>query len=160
VSSKSPLSADDAFHLCAKWLEAADKTEAELRTRLEKRGVPTDSVDSAIDRLKSLGWQDDQRVIDREVELSQTRRGIGKLKTAQRLVRRGLEPDQAEDAVSGFDEASERKRALEVLRKKLKANDGPAKAGRMLASRGFDEEVIRSVLEEHFGDWEGSDHGA
>ncbi len=144
----------DPFELCVSWLKSSDRTEHELKQRLKKRGVDEATADQALGRLKELGWLSDDRVVQREVELARTRKGQGKLRTRAQLLKRGIDEDQAEKALSESSEEDELARAEAVLNKKLKPDDGPPKAARLLASRGFEEEVIRSALESRFGDWE------
>lgn len=143
-----------AKQLAVKWLAASDKTEAELRTRLEQRGFSDDEITSALRDLAQGRWLDDQRVLERETEKSIHQPGIGREKARHALLKRGLDEeavDRSLDAWSGDEEAV---KAEQLLDAKLKPEDPPAKAARILAARGFSEDAIRAALERRFPDWE------
>lgn len=148
------LPATESLKLCIKWLRSGDLTEAELRIRLQGRKRPEEEIESALEAVKSRRWQSDERVKERVVETS-THRLEGRRRIESRLAQRGLAEEQVSEAVSNLDEESEKEKALLLLRQKLKPSDGPAKATRMLASKGFEEEIIKSALEDAFPDWQG-----
>lgn len=148
------LSATESLKLCIKWLRSGDLTEAELRKRLLAKHRPDEEIESALEAVKSRKWQSDQRVIERVKETS-SQRLEGKAKIESRLAKRGLGEEEVHEAVQDLDEDSEKDKARACLRLRLKDGDGPAKAARILATKGFDEEVIRSLLDELFTDWQG-----
>ncbi len=148
------LPATESLRLCIKWLRSGDLTEAELRKRLLAKNRPDEEIESALEAVKSRKWQSDERVIERVKETS-AQRLEGRAKIESRLAKKGLEEEEVQEAVSGLDEDSEREKARACLRQKLKGGESPAKAARILASRGFEEEAIRGVLEEFFPDWQG-----
>ena len=67
------------------------------------------------------------------------------------LVRRGLEVEEAETLVlARVSEESERERAQAMVARRRSEWKRPEQAARYLASRGFDEELVRSLVEELF----------
>jgi regulatory protein len=143
-----------AKQLAVKWLAASDKTEAELRTRLQKRGYPEAEITSALRDLAQGRWLDDQRVLEREIEQSIAHPGIGREKTRATLLKRGLDEEIVENSLIAWSEEDETAKAAAFLEARLKPEDAPARAARMLVSRGFSEEAVRSALERRFPDWE------
>jgi regulatory protein len=147
------LPSSEALKLCLGWLRSGDLTEAELRRKLEAKGRPEEEIAAALTAVKARKWQSDERVVERVKEVG-THRLEGKSKIEAKLAQRGLDPEQLGEALSDLDEESEKSRALALLQLRLKASDSPAKAARILASKGFEEEVIRFALESLFPDWE------
>jgi regulatory protein len=125
-------------------LEARDLTRAELLARLALRGHAEDEAADAVARLEQRGFVRDARVAERAVELGKTRRGVGLARLRAELEDRGTDPAATETATEGYDE---RAVAEKVLAAKFPTGGDPVKAARLLAARGFDEEVVRAVVE-------------
>jgi regulatory protein len=127
-------------------LRRAARTEAELEARLTAKGYQQTTAAAAVDRCRELGWVGDERLaIDRARSLRL--RGAGSLKIAADLEQRGL-PEAlvfraVEESLDGRAEADWARGALE----RSPDREGP-RAWRLLASRGFPEDVITDVLGE------------
>ncbi|MBX3096849.1 MAG: regulatory protein RecX [Fimbriimonadaceae bacterium] len=143
-----------AVEAIAKWLSTADRTESELRDRMEKRLIPPEVADEAIARVQAYGWLDDQRVAERQIQKDREQRLLGKGRVKQRLLNRGLD---GESLVSAEEE--ERDRAIALLRRQRQKWDSAASAARGLASRGYDEDAIRAALDSEFPGWEFGESG-
>ena len=143
-----------AKQLAVKWLAASDKTEAELRLRLEKRGYAAEEIDAALRDLAQGRWIDDDRVLEREMERQQRHPSTGKEKARMALESRGIDPDLVAEELQGWSFDQEFEKATALLMSKLKDGDNPARAARLLAARGFTEEAIRAALDHRFPDWE------
>lgn len=141
----------EALKECVKWLKTADLTEAEITERLAKKGYDSQVIASVVEQLKNRTWVSDQRVAERQGELAKQKL-VGRLKLEQTLEKRQVSDDLRETVLEDFDEASEAERAHNLLDQRLKEGDTIAKAARILGSRGFTEEVIRSVLESRYPD--------
>lgn len=128
-------------------------TEAELRTRLEAKKLPESQISSALDYVKRKQWQSDERVAERTKELGDLKLH-GKAKIEDKLKQRGLAEEVVSEVLSEIGEEDELAKAQRLLASRLKEGATPSQAARVLASRGFDEEVIRAVLESRFPDWE------
>lgn len=144
---------NEALKLCLKWLRAGELTEAELRQKLEAKKLPESEISSALDYVQRKKWQSDERVAERTKELGDLKLH-GKAKIESRLKQRGLDDEVVSEILADIGEEDEMAKAEKLLSSRLKEGSTPAQAARILASRGFDEEVIRSVLESHFPDWE------
>lgn len=135
----------------ARWLAAADRTEAELRQRLEAALFDPATIDAAIEKARRYGWLDDRRIAARQVEKDRKERALGKERIGQRLARRGIDPEQADELLRE-EPRDEVARAVTWLKGRHWAS--VASAGRALAARGYEEEAIRSALDEVFPGWE------
>lgn len=143
-----------AKQLAVRWLAASDKTEAELRLRLEKRGYVVEEIDAALRDLAQGRWVDDHRVLERELERQQGHPSTGKEKARMTLESRGIDPDMVADELQTWSFDEEVEKAAALLNSKLKPGDTAARAARLLAARGFTEEAIRAALDHRFPDWE------
>lgn len=135
-------------------LARADATRAELESALATKFTDEEIV-AALDQLESKGWLSDARVIARDTERAAANRHQGRLRLAQRLVRRGLETEEALAAAHALDEESETVKATRLLAAKGFSATEWHKAAGFLARRGFDEETIRSALESTFPAYDG-----
>lgn len=153
--SKKPKSdpVQSAVEAIAKWLSTADRTEVELRERLERRLTPPEVADAALERAKAYGWLDDKRVAERQAEKDRDQRLLGRGRVEQRLLKRGVEPELLEETLREPAEL-DAERAVTLLRSQGKRWDSVAAAARGLASRGYDEEAIRAALDSVFPGWE------
>lgn len=132
-------------------LARADRTRAEISDRLTKGGFDTQTTTEVLESLEEWGYLDDERLAQRQTRKLAEESHLGRLRIAAKLQQRGLEPELVEQIISTVSDEGERNRALKLLTKKFTTDpkDIP-KAARHLASRGFDEETIRSALSAHF----------
>lgn len=135
-------------------LARIDLTRAELESALADK-FATEEIAAALDQLESKGWLSDARVIARDTERAASNRHQGRLRLAQRLVRRGLETEDAFAVAQSLDEESEVSKATRLLQGKAYEATEWSKAAGFLARRGFDEETIRSALAAVFPTYEG-----
>jgi SOS response regulatory protein OraA/RecX len=126
-----------------KLLAARSRTEAELRKALISREYPPPDVESAVARVRELGYLDDGEVA-RARARSLLGRGAAPQNAARRLEAQGIAPAQARTAVEG--EAGEEGEAglLErALERRLKGRDG----GAGFARDGRRPEAVASMTE-------------
>ncbi len=138
--------------LALRWLAAAERTEQEVRSRLLKKGFFESDINHVVERLNESGLLSDERVLEREAEQAAKSLHTGKLKAKQSMLKRGLDEEAVEDAVREMPDEAELLKARHILRLKLKPGDSPARAARLLAARGFDEEIVRMAVAERFPD--------
>jgi SOS response regulatory protein OraA/RecX len=127
-------------------LRAREKTAQQLAQALQTRGYDEPEVARALEHVRRLGYLDDARVAaSRARQGLEDRRSRGEV--ARRLEAQGIDPAVAREAVAvaaaeagQSDEGSAR--ALLAARKVT-----GAKAARLLASRGFDEALIRKLVD-------------
>jgi regulatory protein len=124
------------------------RTRAELERTLETRGFPAAVIRAVLARIGELGYVDDGRfAADASERLAE--RGYGRLRIETELVRRGL-PEAVVEAVlpRALDDE---KRARELLasrfsRDELRDRRRRGRAARYLVTRGFDPDLVRSLL--------------
>ena len=136
-------------------LAVRERSRAELRTRLLRRGFQGDAVEAVLDRLAETGLQDDRRFAERYAEGS-VARGKAARRIQGELRGRGIGAEAAAAAaVASPEEEIERARAVARTKASRMGDADPtAKARRifgMLARRGYDAETCRRVAAEVSG---------
>lgn len=130
-------------------LEASDRFESEVRRALSRHRAET--VEQVLDYLRRNRLLNDERTAQNLLDLNQGRRAVGAEGLRATLERRGAPDEIVEEAVAA-SASDDPQRARELLLTKFASRDPKemAKAGRFLYSRGFEEDLIRTALEEHF----------
>jgi regulatory protein len=147
--------------ICLRLLTDRARTRAELAAVLRRRGVPDAVADRVLGRFSEVGLIDDATFAEQWVRSRHASRGLARRALAVELHRKGVDRDVAEEALAGVDTESERRRARELIDRRLRtlALGGPeerARAGRrllgMLARKGYPAsvatEVVRAALAE------------
>ncbi len=132
----------EALEVAGRALRARDLSERALADRLESRVAPA-ARDEALQTLARVGVLDDRRVAQNRAAVL-AERGYGDAAIRHDLHRRGLEPEEIEDAIARLDPEPLRASAIVGRRGR-----GPATA-RHLAARGFAEDAVESALETGF----------
>ena len=144
ASERPPRPDPTPLEVAAGILRAAPRSEAELEARLVAKGYQRATAAAAVARCRELGWVGDAQLADDRARRLRLR-GAGSLRIAADLAARGLSEALIEAAteasLEGEPETAWAARALE----RAGRLDGPA-AWRLLASRGFPEDVIGAVL--------------
>ncbi|MDQ3266502.1 MAG: recombination regulator RecX [Myxococcota bacterium] len=134
-------------------LRARGRSRLEVARTLERRGHPPELVREVVERLCRLGYLDEVAFARaRAAALMRGRMGPDAIR--QKLLAHGLESAAVEAAILGaasdqdFDPARAARELL--VRRKLSPEGldpkGRARAARLLASRGFSEEVVDALL--------------
>ncbi|MDO3377440.1 regulatory protein RecX [Geoalkalibacter halelectricus] len=96
-------SASDPLALAVRLLSARDRSAAELRAALQRRGVAAELIEQVLDRCRELGYLDDQRFArERARALLRSGRAAG-TKILLDLRRRGIDDDLAAAALSAAE---------------------------------------------------------
>jgi len=149
-----------ALDAALKLLAARSRTEAELRRALLSRDYPSGEVESAVARVRELGYLDDG-----EVARSRARSLLGRSAAprlaARRLEAQGIDPVLARTAVDGEageeGEAGLLERALQRRVKGRKLDDKEKqRVFRSLVQKGFRPSAVAQKLGL---DWDGEDDG-
>jgi regulatory protein len=154
-----------AREICLRLLTDRARTRAELAQALRRKGVPDEVSDRVLERFDQVGLIDDKAFADQWVRSRQHYRGLGRQALAVELLRKGVAKETAEEVLAEVDPESERLRAVELVRRRLRTMpvagpDDRVKAGRrllaMLARKGYPAglsyEVIRAELVAHGAD--------
>jgi regulatory protein len=108
-----------ALHL----LEQMDRTEKQLRDKLNQGGYPQECIDTAIDYVKSYHYIDDYRYACSYVRCTMER--MSRIKIRQKLTERGIRReiiDQALEENFGFEEDAENLETVQINRLLTKRN--------------------------------------
>jgi regulatory protein len=131
--------------VAARILAQAPRTEAELEARLVAKGYQPGTAAATVARCRELGYVGDEQYAHERAR-SMRLRGAGSLKITADLEARGLPEAMVAAAVeASLEELTEIDWARQALAKGHAS--GPA-AWRLLAGRGFPEEVITDLLGE------------
>jgi SOS response regulatory protein OraA/RecX len=126
-------------------LAARDRFAAEIRSELAKRSEE-DTVGAVLDRLRTKGLVNDERVVRALLEANVGRKALSIGMLREKCRARGADPE----ALSVLEEVSAP--SIQPLLKRFeKTPKDRLRAARFLASRGFEEEAIEAALDEHFG---------
>jgi regulatory protein len=122
-----------------------DYSSAELLSRLERDGYPSETAEALVGRYVDVGVIDDTRFAAVFIR-SKASQGWGRGRIARELGHRGIQVADVEGWPDEFFEEDERTRALAICRRRSLAKrlSAPGTA-RFLASRGFSEGVAVSV---------------
>ena len=134
--------------MAARLLARAPRTEAELAARLVARGYHPTTASATVARCRELGYVGDGSFAHDRARALRAR-GAGSLKIAADLTTRGLPEALVTAAV---DESRDGLPEIEWARRALALADEAVVAGprswRLLAGRGFPEEVVVDLLGE------------
>ena len=121
----------------------------ELKRKLDRRGHPPEEIESALTKLKELGYLDDRSFAQSLVR----RRGAarGPMALSAELAARGVDRAQADAAVASFEPEAQLASATR-LAERLYARRQPATyretldaVGTKLLRRGFSSSIVRAA---------------
>jgi len=130
-----------ALALATRALARREHSQRSLRQRLLRGGVSAEHADEAVEELLRTGLLDDGRYA-RERARVLAERGKGDVAIRFELDRAGVEATPAEDAIASLE--PERERAARLVGRR----GASAATARLLAGRGFDEDVVAAVVAE------------
>jgi regulatory protein len=131
-------------------LSRRDHSEKELRDKLQA-GFPSEEIEKAIQFAKEKGWlpssPEDNLRQSEKIAAELSRRGKGQVYINHYLEKKGLGP-------VSMDSAAELEKAIELVKNKFSDfqqmdQKEKTRVARFLASRGFDFETVRKVINEH-----------
>src|SRR5690348_15737051 len=139
-----------ALELAYGYLNRRDRTEAEMRGRLERGGIDEATVDEAIGVLRDQGTLDDARFARLFAEDKRELEQWGSERIRRTLVERGIDRDLIEDTLGPVPHESELGRALELLRRRFAVaprdrRERDRALGVMLR-KGYDSELALDAL--------------
>ena len=129
----------EALGIATRALARREHSIRSLRERLQRAGVTPGDAEAVVEELRHAGLVDDGRFAEERARVL-AERGKGDAAIRFELERAGVEAVEIEAALAGL--ASERERAAALV-----ARRGATLAtARLLAGRGFDEEVVAAVV--------------
>ncbi len=158
-------SADDAGDpesvaraLCLRALTGAPKTRSQLADLLRRRGVPEEAAEAVLDRFGEVGLIDDAAFARAWVSSRQAGRGLARRALKAELRAKGVDGEDAEQALALVDDEDERTSARRLVERRLpslRRVDRVTATRRlvgMLARKGYGGglagAVVREVLDE------------
>jgi regulatory protein len=147
-----PGSAEDALQAALSYLGYRSRSEAEVCQYLRRRGFLISAVDSAIERLHSFHYLNDE-AFARSWALARAQdRGYGRRRIDQELRSKGLSHALIQAALKDtFDQVDEAASAKRLLAKRFKGENfkdlrSIRRAAAFLQRRGYDAKVIFELL--------------
>jgi regulatory protein len=129
----------EALAVATRALARREHSQRSLRERLQRAGVAADEAEAVVEELRHAGLVDDTRYAEERARVL-AERGKGDAAIRFELERAGVDTAAIEAALGGLEPERERAAALVARR-----GASPATA-RLLASRGFGEEVVTALV--------------
>ncbi len=133
------------------YLARRDRSEAEVRRFLARRGASPAAVDAVLRRMVQRGYVNDKAFAERWVQRRLTRRPVGRIRLEQELLGKGVDGETARGAVErALEGRTERDLAERLLAQRF-AGRKPrslAQAVALLTRQGFDTDVIESLRDQ------------
>lgn len=148
----------DACNMAFSLLEASEKTRAELKRALLRKGFVEAAAQAAVEMAAEYRFVDDKRFARRTAEIG-SRQNVGVYALKRKLRARGVSEEDAEEALGALDADQQKEACRNAYRKiackyeDLPAREARAKASQALARRGFSWDTISGVLGDAFDEW-------
>lgn len=143
----------DGYEAALTSLDFCSRSAREIANALRRKGYVEPCVEAVVERLRENGLIDDARYAQRMAEV-QANKPVGLYAFKRKLRSKGISDDDAEEALSAFDDDQQRTAALEAAKKlwrkyeALPPREAKAKLSQALARRGFAWDAIESAIEE------------
>ena len=141
---------EQAFDAAWRFLAHRDRTEAEIRARLERNDVEPELIEEVLDELREGGYVDDARFARRFAEDRRNLDGWGNERIERRLLELGVDREHIRPALGDHDELAA---ACELLARRFPTPpDTPRDRERalgMLIRKGYELELAHDALRRH-----------
>ena len=151
-----------ARQICLRMLTTAPRTQAQLATALQRRGVPDEAAEAVLARFAEVKLIDDAMFARAWVDSRHHGRGLASRALGAELRQRGVAQDDIKAALSELSPDTELATARDLIARRLPATAGmpaPARMRRLagvLARKGYSPglayRVVREALEEEATD--------
>ena len=145
----------DAYEAALSSLDRSARTAHDLANTLRRKGIVQPAIEAVLARLTENSLIDDARYAERMAELN-VAKPMGLYAFKRKLRARGISDDDAEAALTAFDDDQQRAAALQAAQKlwrkyeALPEREARAKLCQALARRGFGWDAIDSAVETLF----------
>lgn len=143
----------DAVDIAFRFLGRRDRTVAEVRAHLAKKGVGEEDIERAVAELAEQGYLDDARYAQRFVEDRVNLDGWGSDRIERKLIELGVEREHVSAALRGRDFGTELDAAVALLQRRWR--EPPAtdrdreRALGFLVRKGYDLEIAYDAIRAH-----------
>ncbi len=140
-------------------LSKASQSEKKIREKLQD-DFEEDVIDDIVDFLKKYNFINDNELASKIVNTNININKYGKNRIKQNLYNKGIERNAIDEAISEIDQNDEFENALYLAQKRydrVKNEDSRkayAKVANHLAYKGFSYDIIKSVLNKIFKDYD------
>jgi regulatory protein len=155
TADAAPRETPPAFERALRMLERRPHFRREIEQKLGRAGSPPEEIAEALARLAKLGYLDDAAFARGHAAVLAERKGYGRNRIRQELLRRGAPAEVVAEAVAALSGSGEGEpdadleRAREAVRRWAKRGSADRAAlARHLDRKGFDRRVIFTVLKE------------
>lgn len=139
-----------ALELAYRYLNQRERTESEVRRRLEQQGVEGSAIEPAIATLLDQGYVDDVRFARIFVEDKRELEHWGADRIRRTLLQRGIARALIDETLAAESTESELDRALELLRRRFPAPPRDRRernrALGVMLRKGYDSELAFDAL--------------
>ena len=145
----------DGYEAALTSLDFCARSGREIANALRRKGYVEPAIQAVVSRLTENGLIDDARYAQRMAEV-QSNKPVGVYAFKRRLRAKGICEEDAEAALSAFDDDQQRKAARAAAEKLLRRyaelpeREARAKLSQALARRGFGWDAIEGALDEWF----------
>lgn len=145
-------SQNESLKSALRLLSLKDRTEAELREKLRRKGFKEKDIEETIQYLKQKGFIDDYKFIQKAEKIAEDR-FLGETGLKNYLMRKGIEREILET----LPELDEFPIAQKLLQRKMhflkdvSPDKKKAKIAGFLLRRGFSWDTVNRCLKEYFG---------
>jgi regulatory protein len=140
---------DRWLQLAVRALARSDRTTAQIERMLVAKGASPSQVRTAVRRLTSLRYLDDEAFAARWIDRRLARMPMGRARLEEELLSTGC-PEHIVQATlrTTYRKASEQDLAMQVVKVAGRSTSAqtPGRIARLLIQRGFDEDTIESVM--------------
>ncbi len=153
------------FHMAKdvalKFFSYRQRTEHEIRKKLEKNNFSQKIIESVINNLNNIGLINDREFAEMFTRDRLKKKGIGKVVLRQHLIEKGIKKDIINQVIeNNYQNINEKEFALETGKKQLKKymtskkqsdeKKNQSKIAGFLARRGFSWDIITYALHQLF----------
>lgn len=153
--SGEPERADEAFSralaTAIRLLARRDIFESALRDRLIRADFGKETVNRVLERLRTQGVLNDERMVALRVASADSHRPAGRDRLRAKLVAEGAPESVVAARLDERNPDDEVVALASAIRARYKGPDGAAKAARWAVGRGFDEETVEAAIVRVFG---------
>jgi regulatory protein len=153
MSSDSAPAVEHALALAYAYLNRRDRTVAEMRAYLAKRGIEDGVAEAAVEELCGQRYLDDERFASVFAQDKSHLEHWGSDRIRRALIGRGIPPGITDATLGGNPESGELERALALLARRfpggLSERRESERALGVLLRKGYEYELASEALSEH-----------
>jgi len=143
------------MHLAVRYLAGRDRTSAQVRQFLLRKGAPPAQIKRIVVRLTAFHYLNDRAYAERWIASRLAGRPMGRARLKAELEAKGVAESVAEGTIRevfrGTDEETLARLALKGAQRAGRRLT-PVQSVRLLRLRGFDEETIGRMIGDRFDD--------